>query len=143
MTGPQFPHAVGDVIPSYHDSLSSPAHHSSQCCHGGYASIWAVAWIGCFLALTVAALLVAGVVARQHHLDGSADLVALSAAGALRHGSDACEAASRVAATNQVSLGECRPDQGDVIVEVTDRVDLPLGLHLDLVGEARAGPVSE
>ncbi|MGA9343759.1 MAG: Rv3654c family TadE-like protein [Nocardioidaceae bacterium] len=143
MTYSRFPHAGGDVIPSSHGSLNSQAHHSSQCCHGGYASVWAVAWIGCLLAVTGAALLVAGVVARQHHVDGSADLVALSAAGALHDGSNACEMASRVAATDLVSLGKCRLAHGDVIVEVTDRVDLPLGLHLDLVGRARAGPVSE
>ncbi len=102
--------------------------------------MWAVACIGCLLAVAGGALLVAGVTARQHHLDGSADLVALSAAGALRDGSDACEAAAEVSAANEVVLRGCRLDHSDLIVVVTDELDLPLGLHLDVVSRARAGP---
>ncbi len=106
----------------------------------GYATVWSVLWMCCLLAVTGLVLLVADVVARQHHLDGSADLVALSAAAALDGGSDACRTAGHVSAANHVVLGQCRLDQRDVTVLVTERLDLALGLHLDLVGRARAGP---
>ena len=109
----------------------------------GYATVWSVIWMGGLLAATGLVLFVVGGVARQHHLDGSADLVAVSAATALNEGSDACLTASRIAAANHVLLGSCRVDQRDVIVLVTDRLDLPLELHLELAGRARAGPSSQ
>jgi secretion/DNA translocation related TadE-like protein len=106
----------------------------------GVATIWAVwsivvvlsvAWVG--LALGVAA-------ARQHHLDGAADLVAISAATELSDGRPACASAGRVADANRVTLMRCVVDGTDVVVSVSDRLRLPPGFDANLVATARAGP---
>ncbi len=107
----------------------------------GIATVWAVAWM--FLCLTVGAIgaLVAAAEASQHHVDGAADLAALSAAARLQRGGDPCPAAAAVSAANEVTLVRCRVDGDDVLVVVRARLDLPFGLHPWVSGEARAGPV--
>lgn len=106
----------------------------------GYATVWAVGWMTCALTVGWWVLLVAVAVARQHHVDGSADLVSLSAADALQRGDDPCATAARLAEANQVRLADCVIDGDDVVVTVHDPLDLPLDLHVDLVGRSRAGP---
>jgi secretion/DNA translocation related TadE-like protein len=106
----------------------------------GIATVWAVAWIFCCLSLGWLALLLAAGVARQHHLDGSADLVALSAAAELQKGGDPCASADILARDNKVSLDRCQVDGQDVVVTVTDTVQLPLELRARITATARAGP---
>jgi secretion/DNA translocation related TadE-like protein len=106
----------------------------------GFATIWAVGWIGCLLTVGWLSLLLAVGVSRQHHLDGSADLVSLSAATALQHGSAPCTTARRIAIANHVELTDCMVDRDDVTISVEDSLALPLGLHLRITSRSRAGP---
>ena len=106
----------------------------------GYATVWAVGWMVVVALVTWAALLVAAGVGRQHHLDGAADLAAISAAQAVQRGEDACREAARVAAANHVQVARCEVVDADVVVQVVDELDLPLDLTLRIVGRARAGP---
>ncbi len=106
----------------------------------GFATVWAVIWTTVLVLVGWVCLLVAGLVARQHQLDGAADLVALSAASRAQRGGDGCEAAAEIAAANHVSLVTCWADGIDVVVEVSDKVDLPFGISGRLAGHARAGP---
>jgi secretion/DNA translocation related TadE-like protein len=106
----------------------------------GYATVWAVGWIAVLGAVAWAGVLLALAVAHQHRLDGSADLVALSAAQALQRGGDACATAKEVASASHVRLATCTRDEWDVTVHVTERLELPLGLAVMIDGSARAGP---
>lgn len=106
----------------------------------GTATVWATAWILVF-ALVAGVGGVLGVAAsRQHHVDGAADLTALSAAQVLQRGGDACSTAREVAVANQVVLSSCRTVRDDVLVVVRERLALPFGWHPWLSGRARAGP---
>lgn len=106
----------------------------------GFATVWAVIWTTVLVLVGWVCLLVAGLVARQHQLDGAADLVALSAASRVQRGGDGCEAAAQIAAANHVSLVTCQVEGVDVVVEVGVNVDLPFGITGRLAGNARAGP---
>ena len=106
----------------------------------GYATVWAVGWIAVLSTVAWAGVLLALAVAHQHRLDGSADLVALSAAQSLQRGGDACATAAEVAAASHVRLATCTRDEWDVTVHITERLDLPLGLAVTIGGSARAGP---
>ena len=106
----------------------------------GIATVWAIAWM--FVCLTVGwlGMVVALVVACQHHVDAAADLTSISAAARLQNGGDACRTAAAMAQVNDVSLTACRVAGEDVIVTVRDRIDLPFGLRPWVSGQARAGP---
>lgn len=106
----------------------------------GFATVWAVGWIAVLLSLTWTILLLAVAVARQHHLDGAADLVALSAARTVQDGGDGCVEADRMARINHVTLAQCVREGEDVVVQVVDSVTLPVGWTVRLEGRARAGP---
>lgn len=106
----------------------------------GYATVWAVGWMSVCLTLAWTVLLLVVDVARQHHLDGAVDLAALSAAAAAQDGDDPCRTAARLAAENAVDLAGCSTHGGDVVVSVTDRLGLPVGITLILTSRARAGP---
>jgi secretion/DNA translocation related TadE-like protein len=86
------------------------------------------------------AMVVAMATARQHRLDASADLAAVSGADGLQRGASACSIAARVAEANGAGLADCRVDGADVVVTVDDRLHLPLGVDERLVSYARAGP---
>jgi len=79
-------------------------------------------------------------VARQHHVDGAADLVALSAAARVQDGGNGCEAAAQFATSNRVTLLACDLDGDDVVVEVSTMLRLPFGIEGRLESRARAGP---
>jgi secretion/DNA translocation related TadE-like protein len=100
----------------------------------------AVGWIGVLLTAGWIAMLTATIAAAQHHLDGAADLAALSAAQSAQSGDDACDAAARVARGNDVAVQECRRDGVDVVVTVVDHIDLPLNVDGAITATARAGP---
>lgn len=107
----------------------------------GMATVWAVGWMAVCLTVAWVALVLAAAAARQHQVDGAADLVSLSAAARLQRGGDACAAAASVAGANRVVLDECQVDGTDVRVAVRAPLDLPFGIHRWVRGEARAGPV--
>jgi len=107
---------------------------------GGFATVWGMAWIMVCLCLGWLTLVVAGAVARQHHLDGAADLAALSGAARLQRGGDGCYAANKIAADNDAELLSCTVDGEDLVIEVVDGVRFPMGLVVRIVAEARAGP---
>lgn len=106
----------------------------------GIATVAALGWSVICVQVGMVALVLAFAVARQHQVDGSADLVAISAASAHQHGRDGCRVAARVAAVNAVRLVDCRVIGDDVAVRVEAVVHLPFGLHPDVRGRARAGP---
>lgn len=106
----------------------------------GAATVLATAFLGLLLLVGSALGVVAAMVAAHRQAQSAADLAALAAAGALRRGGDACEAAGRVAPANGASLEACLVDGADVTVTV--RVTGPrfLGQAGDLDARARAGP---
>ena len=106
----------------------------------GFATVWAMAWSVVVMLVGWVCLLVAVLVARQHQVDGSADLVALSGASRLQDGRDGCDVAAQIASANEVVLVACQVEGSDVVVEVATSVDLPFGIEGRLVGNARAGP---
>lgn len=117
-----------------------PSSKGSTASEAGIATVWAVTWM--FVCLTVGGVgLVLGYAeARQHQVDGSADLVAIAAASALQRGDDPCRTAFEVAGANNVALSDCRTEGLDVVVKVQARLDLPFGLRPWVHAHARAGP---
>ena len=108
----------------------------------GYATVWATAWITCCVSIGWLVLVVAFTVARQHRVDGAAELAALSAAAARSNGGDPCDTAGVIAVANRVELTSCRVEGDDVVIEVTATVPLPWQLDGRLTARARAGPAS-
>ncbi len=106
----------------------------------GSATVWAVGWMGVCLGVTWLVVTLAVAVARQHQVDGAADLVSLSAAAERQRGGEPCALATRVALANKVSLAGCSVEGTDVVVQVTDTLQLPLGLTVSVTSSARAGP---
>jgi secretion/DNA translocation related TadE-like protein len=118
-------------------SRTSAGHSRSE---SGIASIWAAWWLLACAIVGGLAFVGASVAARQHHLDGAADLAAVSAAARLQRGGDPCRAAAEIANANDVSLRSCRVVSHDVVVSVTESLSLPFGIGGRLGAEARAGP---
>lgn len=106
----------------------------------GMATVWAVCWMAVCLTVGWVGIGLAAAEAHQHHVDGAADLTAVSAAARLQRGGDACAAAVTVAEVNDVLLADCRLEAEDVVVTVREEVDLPFGIRRWVWGEARAGP---
>lgn len=106
----------------------------------GVATVWATAWLLALLLVGDAGLVLGFAAARQHQVDGAADLVAVSAAARLQRGDSPCASAARVATANHVVLSACRVQDVDVIVTVGARVSLPFGLHRWASASSRAGP---
>lgn len=106
----------------------------------GVATVLALSWMLVITLMAWVGMLVAVATARQHKVDGAADLVAVSAAVVLQRGEDPCRVAADFARRNSVGLRDCRVDGDDVVVEVDDEVAFGFGLRRDLTGEARAGP---
>jgi secretion/DNA translocation related TadE-like protein len=106
----------------------------------GAATMLAVGWIVVLMTAGWIAMLAAAITAAQHHLEGAADLAALSAAQSAQSGGDACEAAARVARGNDVTVQDCRREGIDIVVTVVDRIDLPLNVDGAITATARAGP---
>jgi secretion/DNA translocation related TadE-like protein len=107
----------------------------------GVATVLALVWMMAIVTVAWVATLAAVIAARQHHLDGAADLAALSAARVAQSSpSDGCATAARIAQSNGVSLLSCRRDGSDVVVTVGDAVDLPWNVDGAMTATARAGP---
>jgi secretion/DNA translocation related TadE-like protein len=111
-------------------------------CRGGagLATVWAAWWVLALLTVGLVGAVGAAVVARQHHLEGAADLVAISGAHELSNGGDACAVAAGIASANQVDLEVCRVEGRDVVVTLTEVLTLPFDLRATINGQARAGP---
>jgi len=104
----------------------------------------AVAAVVVVLALAVAAL---GSAQRARGAaQAAADLGALAAATAARHGSDACATAAEAVRRNGAELTACEPEPGGVVGVRTARAAVGggVGPWADLIGQAtaraRAGP---
>ncbi|WP_435771285.1 Rv3654c family TadE-like protein [Nocardioides sp. SYSU DS0651] len=112
-------------------------------CERGAATVLVVALAGVLLLVGAAAGVVAAIMVAHRQAQSAADLAALAGATALsdRTG-DPCAAAGDVAAANGASLDSCAVDGEDVLVSVVVRGPRWLGQDDDLVGRARAGPVS-
>ncbi len=106
----------------------------------GIASIWAVSWILAISSVGWLAVLATSVASRQHHLDGAADLVSVSAAARLQRGGNPCALAAEIASANKVVMSSCRVDGPDVLITVESVMKLPFGLDGGLTAVARAGP---
>jgi secretion/DNA translocation related TadE-like protein len=106
----------------------------------GIATVLGVAWIVVLMTAGWLAMLAAAIAWAQHHLDGAADLAALSAAQSAQSGRDGCAAAVRIAERNGVTVRECRRVGTDIVVTVVDTVDLPLDVDGTITSTARAGP---
>jgi secretion/DNA translocation related TadE-like protein len=107
----------------------------------GSATVLAVVWMALLFTVVWIGLLAAAATARQHDLDGAADLVALSAAASLQSGGDPCVRAAAVAEANDVRLTECALiDADDVRVTLVTELRLPMGIDQTMRAQARAGP---
>jgi secretion/DNA translocation related TadE-like protein len=106
----------------------------------GFATVWAVVWMGLCTAVGWIGLLAAAVAACQHRVDGVADLASLAGASALHTGADACAAARTTAEVNDLEVLACSVHLADVVVTVEGTVRLPFGLSSTLRSSARAGP---
>lgn len=111
----------------------------------GTVVVLAVAAVVVVLALAVAAL---GAAQRTRGAaQAAADLGALAAAGALRHGLDPCATAAVAVDRNGAVLSECEPEDGGVVrvaaVRAVGRQAAWAGLVAGQArAEARAGPRS-
>lgn len=87
---------------------------------GGAATILVAAGLVIVLVVGYAAAVIAGYVAQAHSVRGAADLAALSGAQTRQSGGDACAAARRIAARNDVEVTSCKVagDWIDFVVSV-------------------------
>lgn len=102
-----------------------------------------VALTGLLLLLGSALGVVAALVVAHRSAQAAADLAAVAGATALQRGRDPCLIAGEVAAGNGASLTTCVVTGRDVLVDVTVAGPRWLGQDADLVGRARAGPVTD
>jgi secretion/DNA translocation related TadE-like protein len=112
----------------------------------GSASILMIGIIAVVVALSSAALVIAGYATGYHRARAAADLSALSAAAAFQQGRDACAQARQTARQNGARLNRCDL-VGDAIdfvitvgVSVVARTRIPQ-LPRMVTAEAHAGPV--
>jgi secretion/DNA translocation related TadE-like protein len=118
-----------------------PVH--SEC---GSVSVLMIGIIAVVVALSSAALVIAGYATGYHRVRAAADLSALSGAAAFEQGRDACAQARQTARQNGARLDRCDL-VGDVInfvvtvrVSVAARTRIPQ-LPRMVAAEAHAGPV--
>jgi secretion/DNA translocation related TadE-like protein len=96
----------------------------------GSGSVLMVAVMVVVLALSGAAILIAGYLVAAHRAKSVADLAALSGATAVLEGGDGCATAGSVATRSGVSVSSCQQigDQIDFVVTVTATVTVPVSL---------------
>jgi secretion/DNA translocation related TadE-like protein len=112
----------------------------------GSASVLMIGLMGIIVALSSAALMIAGYATGYHRARAAADLSALSGAAAFQHGDDACAQARQTARQNGAQVDRCDV-VGDAIdfvvtvrVSVAARTRVPQ-LPRTVAAEAHAGPV--
>jgi secretion/DNA translocation related TadE-like protein len=107
----------------------------------GAATVVVVAMAGVLMFVMVGLGAAGGLVVAQRRAQAAADLTALAGARAT---GDACVEAGRVAAANEATLDQCRPDGEELSVVVSVRgPDLPWASswrQVRVTAEARAGP---
>jgi secretion/DNA translocation related TadE-like protein len=115
----------------------------SEC---GSASVLMIGIIAVVIALSSAALVIAGYATGYHRARAAADLSALSGAAAFEQGRDGCGKARQIARQNGARLDRCDL-VGDVInfvvtvrVSVATHTRIP-SLPRTVAAEAHAGPV--
>jgi secretion/DNA translocation related TadE-like protein len=112
----------------------------------GSASVLMIGIIAVIVALSSAALVIAGYATGYHRARAAADLSALSGAAAFEQGRDGCAQARQTARQNGARLDRCEL-VGDVInFVVTVRVSVAAGTRIPqlprtVAAEAHAGPV--
>lgn len=106
----------------------------------GAATVVATALLGVLLLCGAGLGVVAAVVVAHRQAQSAADLAALAGAQAVRAGGSGCAAAGDVAAANRARLAACVVEAEDVLVRVEVAGPHWLGLAVDPVAEARAGP---
>jgi secretion/DNA translocation related TadE-like protein len=102
--------------------------------------------MGVVVALSSAALVIAGYAVGYHRARAAADLSALSGAAALQQGRDPCTQAARSARGNGAQVVRCNQVGDAVDFVVTVRVSIPAGTRIPhmpraVIAEAHAGPV--
>jgi secretion/DNA translocation related TadE-like protein len=113
----------------------------------GSASVLMAGILGVVVALTSAALVIAGYAVGHHRARAAADLSALSAAAAFQYGRDPCAQAALTARQNGARVGGCSKVGDAVDFVVTVRVSVAARSRFPqlpkmVAAEAHAGPVS-
>lgn len=113
----------------------------------GSASVLMAGILGVVVALSSAALVIAGYAVGYRRARAAADLSALSAAAAIQDGRDACTQAALTARQNGARVEGCSQVGDAVDFVVTVRVSVLAGNRLPqlprtVAAEAHAGPVS-
>ena len=114
----------------------------------GSATVLMVGIMGVVVALSSAALVIAGYAVGYHRARAAADLSALSGAAAFQQGREPCAEAAQTARQNGARTVRCNQVGDAVDFVVTVRVSVVAGTripHLPKVvaAEANAGPVNE
>jgi secretion/DNA translocation related TadE-like protein len=112
----------------------------------GSASVLMVGIMGVVLALSIAALLIAGYAVAYHRARAAADLSALSGAAAFQQGRDPCPQATLTARQNGARVERCEKVGDAVDFVVTVAVSVATRTHIPqlprlVTAEAHAGPV--
>ena len=112
----------------------------------GSASVLMVGIVGVVIALSGAALVIAGYAVSYHRARAAADLSALSAAAAFQQGRDACAQAALTAQQHGAQVERCDVVGDAIDFVVTVRVSLATltripQLPKTVTAEAHAGPV--
>jgi secretion/DNA translocation related TadE-like protein len=113
---------------------------------GGSASVLMVGIVGVVIALSSAALIIAGYAVSYHRARAAADLGALSAAAAFQQGRDACAQATLTAKQHGAQVERCDVVGDAIDFVVTVRVSLATPTRIPqlpkaVTAEAHAGPV--
>jgi len=113
---------------------------------GGSASVLMVGVVGVVIALSSAALIIAGYAVSYHRARAAADLGALSAAAVFQQGRDTCAQATLTAKQHGAQVERCDVVGDAIDFVVTVRVSLATRTRIPqlpktVTAEAHAGPV--
>lgn len=108
----------------------------------GSASVFAAFTVAALMVVVGAAMWLSAVVAARHQAQAAADLGALEGAQQVAIGAAtaACDLAAHVVARNGAHMDRCEIEGGDVVVQASRPVEVPLGSQRYAVAVARAGP---
>jgi secretion/DNA translocation related TadE-like protein len=114
----------------------------------GSATALMVGIMGVVVALSSAALVIAGYAVAYHRARAAADLSALSGAAALQQGREPCAQAALTARQNRARVVRCNRVGDSVDFVVTVRVSVVAGTRIPhlprtVAAEAHAGPVHD
>jgi len=114
----------------------------------GSATVLMVGIMGIVVALSSAALVIAGYAVGYHRARAAADLSALSGAAAFQQGREPCAQAAMTARQNGARVARCNQVCDAVDFVVTVRVSVVVGTRIPhmprtIAAEAHAGPVHD